>query len=63
MSQTPQNETERLVQALLTDAASGARTTVDLLRDQVARVAGGERDALLGVLRQAAPQPKMGYGQ
>jgi hypothetical protein len=62
MSHDPKTETERLVQAILADAASGARATVDLLRDQVSRVAGAERDVLLGLIRASAPQPKTGYG-
>jgi hypothetical protein len=63
MSLNPQTETERLVQALLSDAAAGARATVDTLRDQVAQVTAAQRDVLLSRLREAAPQPQMGYGQ
>ena len=51
MRQDLQLETDRLVKALLTDAAAGARTTVELLRDQAARVTNADRTVLLGLLR------------
>jgi hypothetical protein len=51
MSTRTPNETESLVQGLLSDAASGAHATIDLLREQAARASQAERNILLGLLR------------
>ena len=60
MSTRIQPETERLVRGMLSDAASGAHATLDLLREQASRATQTERSILLGLLR--AQEARMDAG-
>jgi hypothetical protein len=51
MSTRTQIDTEHLVKGLLSDAATGASTTLDLLRDGASRATQTQRDALVNLLR------------
>jgi hypothetical protein len=51
MSTRIQPETERLVRGILSEAASGAHATLDLLREQASHASQAERRILLGLLR------------
>ena len=51
MSTRTQIDTEHLVKGLLSDAASGASATLDLLRDGASRATQSQREAVLDLLR------------